>query len=358
MPPRPEDLAEAGRIRAQFLDLGAQLVKADVLQPAETLLDLYGEDIRARAYLTSDPHLGEIVLRPDFTVPIVQQHLASGNATARYAYAGKVFRKQDDDPSRPRETIQVGYEVFDAAHPAQTDAEVFAAVAAALDGLPVTAVTGDIGILRAAIAALRTSDERKAALSRHLWRPRKFKALLDRFGGRTAAPAARTELLAQADPFADAPPLAGLRSRAEIAARIDALRADAATAPISSEELGILDAILALNETLPNVLSALRDIIVDMPPLAGAVQIMSDRMDAMAMRGIAVDDLAFEGSYGRTSMEYYDGFVFGFSAKGHDLPPVATGGRYDALAAQLGHAAPAVGAVVRPELVNQLKAVS
>ena len=40
-------------------------------------------------------------------------------------------------------------------------------------------------------------------------------------------------------------------------------------------------------------------------------------------RGVDVDNLDFEGSsYGRTSMEYYDGFVFGFYAETRpDLPP-------------------------------------
>ena len=59
----------------------------------------------------------------------------------------------------------------------------------------------------------------------------------------------------------------------------------------------------------------------------------------------------FEASYGRTSMEYYDGFVFGFYAESRpDLPPVATGGRYDALTRRLGGGAetPAVGAVFAP----------
>ncbi|MBT6097119.1 MAG: ATP phosphoribosyltransferase regulatory subunit, partial [Marinovum sp.] len=40
-----------------------------------------------------------------------------------------------------------------------------------------------------------------------------------------------------------------------------------------------------------------------------------------------------------------------------DLPPVATGGRYDALTRQLGQGAtiPAVGGVIRPDVVLQLK---
>jgi ATP phosphoribosyltransferase regulatory subunit len=56
-------------------------------------------------------------------------------------------------------------------------------------------------------------------------------------------------------------------------------------------------------------------------------------------------------------MEYYDGFVFGFLAPARpDLPPVATGGRYDALTAILGgEAIPAVGGVIRPELVRDLR---
>ena len=73
---------------------------------------------------------------------------------------------------------------------------------------------------------------------------------------------------------------------------------------------------------------------------------------------VDVDGLEFEGSYGRTSMEYYDGFVFGLYAERRpDLPPVATGGRYDALTAALGDGTgiPAVGGVIRPGLVLQLR---
>jgi len=53
-------------------------------------------------------------------------------------------------------------------------------------------------------------------------------------------------------------------------------------------------------------------------------------------------------------MEYYDGFVFGFSADpASNLPPIATGGRYDALTTVLGGGVgvPAVGGVIRPALV-------
>ena len=354
-------MEEAQRLTAAFVAAGAVPVETDILLSAETLLDLYGEDIRGRAYVTSDPLHGEMMLRPDFTLPVVQMHMQSRADPARYTYAGPVFRRQEYDEARANEFLQVGFEVFDGNDSAAADADVFAAISGALAGLPLRASTGDLGILMAAVRGLRTTDARKAALLRHIWRPRRFRALLDRFGGRTAPPPTRTALLKMDDPFADAGADAGLRSRAEVQARIDVLRQDAAAAPVSAEELSLIDALLDLRDVCPNALSALRDIAVDMPAIGAAVSTFAGRLDALAGRGVDVDGLDFEASYGRTTLEYYDGFVFGLSAIDRpDLPPVATGGRYDALTAVLGHGAavPAVGGVVRPDLCLSLRGVA
>ena len=210
MATRSDILAKAASLRALFEAQGAAVVEPPILQPAETLLDLYGEDIRARAYVTSDAMRGEQMLRPDYTLPVVQMHMAHGADPARYTYAGEVFRRQERDPNRANEYIQAGYEVFDRGDPAAADAEVFALIQGALEGLPVTAVTGDIGILMAAVAGLDTSASRKAALMRHIWRPRRFRALLDRYAGKTPMPATRAALLASDG--AITAPLIGLRS--------------------------------------------------------------------------------------------------------------------------------------------------
>jgi ATP phosphoribosyltransferase regulatory subunit len=75
--------------------------------------------------MSPDPLRGEMMLRPDFTVPVVQAHMAHGADPARYCYLGEVFRKQES-PARARsEYLQVGYEVFDRDAP-EADAEVFA----------------------------------------------------------------------------------------------------------------------------------------------------------------------------------------------------------------------------------------
>ncbi|MEL6100681.1 MAG: ATP phosphoribosyltransferase regulatory subunit [Pseudomonadota bacterium] len=343
-------------LRDTFEAAGAMVVEPPILQPAETLLDLYGEDIRARAYVTSDALRGEQMLRPDFTVPVVQMHMANGAEPARYTYAGEVFRRQEDNPDRASEYQQVGYEVFDGNDPAASDAEVFSLIAKALTHLKLRAATGDIGILLSAVKGLKTTDARKNALLRHIWRPRRFRALLDRFGGRIGTPAARTDLLAGKRSGA---PLIGLRSEAEIADRIAALTSDAKVSPISTEELRGIETLLSVRETVPFALEQLQDLAVDLPAISHAVDGVQRRADALAKRGVDVDALEFEASYGRTSMEYYDGFVFGFYAEGRaDLPPVATGGRYDALTRRLGEgrAIPAVGAVIRPGILAELEA--
>lgn len=356
---------EAETLFAAFRTAGAQPVEADILQPAETLLDLYGEDIRARAYVTADPLRGEMMLRPDFTLPVVQAHMAHGADPARYCYMGEVFRKQDTPGPRASEYLQVGFELFDRAAPEQADAQVFALFARLLAPLNLRAATGDIGILMAAVRGLSTSDRRKAALLRHIWRPNRFRALLDRFSGRAPLPAARAALLEhlqQDTPealIASSGTHVGLRSPADIAARARALIDDAATAPIAATEAALLYDLLSLQAPARAALSHLRGITPMLPAIAPAVDRFATRLDALATLGIDTETLPFEASHGRTSLEYYDGFVFSFHAADPALPPVASGGRYDALTAVLGQgrSIPAVGGVIRPGLVARLKGV-
>jgi ATP phosphoribosyltransferase regulatory subunit len=359
MAERAKAKAEANRLLAAFIAAGAVPVETDILQPAEVLLDLYGEDIRARAYVTNDPLRGEMMLRPDFTVPVVQMHMTDGAERARYCYMGEVFRKQEHLSDRKSEYFQVGYEVFGREDPVAADAEVFARFAGLLAPLGLRAVTGDIAILMDAVRGLKTLESRKSALLRHIWRPRRFTQLLDRFGGQCPVPETRARLLA--DLASDKPlttaPLIGLRTEAEIAARLAALREDAAAAPISPEEVARLEDLLNLTAKSPAALARLRDLARDMPAIVRAVDRMEARLNALAVRGIDVGGLDFEASHGRTTLEYYDGFVFAFHVADPELPPVASGGRYDAMTAVLGQgrSIPAVGGVIRPGLVADMR---
>ena len=260
-------IAPATRARGEALlaalSDGATRVLPPILLQAGPLLDLYGEDIRARAFVTQDPLRGEAMLRPDFTVPVVQAHMAARAGAARYVYSGEVFRRQEDDEARPREYLQVGLERLGDPDPAEADAETFAAFAAALAPWAPRAETGDLGLVIAAVAALDTTERRRAALRRHVWRPRRFRRLLDRFTGR--APRAATGAAAGA-------PTIGLRTAEEVAARHAALAEDAATPPIARAQAQAVEALLDLDLPMRSALPRLRDVAVDLPGLAPDVE--------------------------------------------------------------------------------------
>ena len=363
MPVSPAARAEAERLFAAFRDAGAVPVETDILQPAEILLDLYGEDIRGRAYVTSDPLRGEMMMRPDFTVPVVQMHMAHGADPARYCYMGEVFRRQDHRGPRANEYLQVGYEVFTRDDPAAADAEVFDLFDRLLAPLRPKAAMGDIGVLMAAVQGLDTTDRRRAALLRHIWRPRRFRALLDRYAGRVAVPEARARMLHD---LASAPvaalieaagPMIGQRGPDEIAARVAALLEDASAPPIHADQAALLDRLFALTAPAPEALEALRALAADMPAMTPSLDRLEARLTALETEGVRLARIAFEASHGRAAMEYYDGFVFSFHAEGRDLPPIASGGRYDALTRVLGQgrSIPAVGGIIRPGVVAVLR---
>lgn len=350
------------RLMAGFQAAGAVRVEPPALLDAETLLDLYGEDIRTRAYTTHDPVEGERMLRPDFTVPVVEMHTAMGQEPARYCYAGPVWRRQEPGSDRPTEYRQVGYELFDRGDDAAADADVFALISEALQGHGLTVATGDIGVLRAAVAALDISERRRAALMRHIWRPARFRKLVERFSSPAAPSADRARLLAAADAGPDevvalikaAAPVQGQRKRAEIVARAMALKEAAAEPPLSAEDRAMLDQVAGLTGTVASAADRLAVMAVDTPALAAAAARLAARADALAARGCDPAVLPFAAQFGRATLEYYDGFVFEFVDEARpDLPPIASGGRYDALTAALSGDAgiPAVGGIIRPEVL-------
>ncbi|MEM6307575.1 MAG: ATP phosphoribosyltransferase regulatory subunit, partial [Pseudomonadota bacterium] len=236
-------------ILAHFEQANATRVDADILQPAKILLDLYGEAMRARAYITQDPLRGELMLRPDFTVPVVQRHMADRAEPARYCYAGPVFRQPDFNGNRQSEHIQVGYEVLDDGNPAILEAEVFALFLKATHPAAVNAIVGDVGLLIAAIDALATTDARKTALKRHIWRPQRFQNLLDRFGGPIDVP----------EPAPGGPQI-GLRTAADVAARHAQRTRDAGSPPIAGADIAAIKALLAITAPFADVPQALAPI--------------------------------------------------------------------------------------------------
>jgi ATP phosphoribosyltransferase regulatory subunit len=225
-------------------------------------------------------------------------------------------------------------------------------------------VTGDLGLAFAVIDALDTSAARRMALRRHVWRPARFRALLDRYGEGHAAATARRAALIAAEAEGRTPELVaaggaavGLRTPEDVAARITALALEARTPPLDARAVARIEAVLGVSGNAAGAVGELRALARGLAPLGGAVDRFERRLEALGARGIEPGSLRFEAGFGRTTLEYYDGFVFGTLPRGRpDLPPIASGGRYDALTRALGHGRgiPAVGGMVRPEALVAL----
>ena len=151
---QPDTRAEA--LVAAYERAGYRRTAPAILQPAEPFLDLSGEDIRRRMYLTTDAEGRELCLRPDLTIPVSCDYLASADAgkAQGFCYLGPVFR--DRGQASP-EFIQAGIESFGRADTAAADAEMLALGLEATRHYGIAAPEirmGDVALFSALIAAL------------------------------------------------------------------------------------------------------------------------------------------------------------------------------------------------------------
>lgn len=348
-----------------YTDAGYEPVSPPHLFPADLMLDLYGEDIRARAFLFPGGGGDEVCLRPDFTVPVVLAHGERGwDRPASYAYQGPVFRRQATGSRRPVEYLQAGVENLGAADPAEAEAEVLALTLrglALLDAGPLRVTTGDLGIVFGLLDALDMPTGRRARLRRHLWRPARFHALVAEAVADGAELTARRRALISAvgapDPLAQIERLAaaegeilGLREIEDIAERAAALAEAAAEPPMPAEQAELIEAILGVNGPAADALSRLRSLTMEAGvDLGRELDAFERRLGAMSRHGLEAGAMAFDADFGR-NLEYYDGFVFEITGPDPALP-LAGGGRYDSMTARLGagRTVPAIGAMIRPE---------
>src|SRR5258708_7603726 len=101
-PRAPGSAAWADALLLSFAQAGYIQAEPAILQPAEPFLDLSGEDIRKSLYLTTDASGEELCLRPDLTIPVARDYLASGRAgdPAGFSYLGPVFRVPRAHPTQ------------------------------------------------------------------------------------------------------------------------------------------------------------------------------------------------------------------------------------------------------------------
>ena len=148
--------AIAADILTLFAARGADAVDVPVIQPADPFLDMAGEDLRRRIFLTESETGQTLCLRPEFTIPVCLDHIASrADTPRRYAYLGEVFRQRREGGN---EFFQAGIEDLGEADTAAADARSVADAAAlfalALPGQALAITLGDQAVFEAVLAAL------------------------------------------------------------------------------------------------------------------------------------------------------------------------------------------------------------
>jgi ATP phosphoribosyltransferase regulatory subunit len=364
--------AWAEALLLSFTQAGYIQSEPAILQPAEPFLDLSGEDIRKSLYLTTDPSGEELCLRPDLTIPVARDYLASGRAgqPVGFCYLGPVFRYRG---GRPSEFLQAGIESFGRRDRAAADAEMLALGLEATSAFGVTDIeirTGDVALFNALLDALDLFPVWRRRLIKDFNRNlsleqdiehlavatgsarNEYEGVLAALAGsdRKAALALVTDLMS----IAGATNVGG-RSVSEIADRF-LEQSTLKGGGLPREKRESIKRFLAISGDPDDALAQLRMLAADARlDLTAAIDQFESRIGFMAARGIDTTTTRFSTSFGR-GLDYYTGFEFELHSKGNGVEPLVAGGRYDGLMTQLGAESPipAVGFSIWIETLTQL----
>ncbi|UMY18767.1 ATP phosphoribosyltransferase regulatory subunit [Methylobacterium organophilum] len=359
---RPEAIATGGleterygHLSRHLVASGYALVAPPVLQPVEPFLELSGEDIRRRIFVTQDAAGAELCLRPEFTIPVCRHHQASrpGQA-ADYSYLGPVFRLAAGESD---EFVQAGIESIGRTDTPAADAEV---LGLALEGLELLGVSdaairfGDMGLTQAFLDALKVPPVAKRRTLRAIAAGRPIAGLANAAGAEDPHAGLLAAIQGQ-DPkgvrafVEDVLSIAGIsrvggRSAGEIAERFLAKAAMQAQggAGLNEDNRGLIERFCAIAGDPDRALADLRGLTREAgladAGLEAALALFEERTGFMAARGLPIERFRYAGSFAR-NLDYYTGFIFEATRAGGSAPLVG-GGRYDGLLQHLGSAEP------------------
>ena len=351
------------KLAGYFTMQGHVRIEPPVLQPASVFLDLSGEDMAGRMFVTQDLGGKEYCLRPEFTIPVCRAYLASSQAgrIAAYSCLGPVFRLRQ--PGQGGEFLQAGIESFARKDAEAADAEILAlaldGVAAVANGPPLAVTLGDVAVFKRLLDQLRLSPVWQRRLRRGFAHGIGLPDILgvaapagpDHSGvlaalegsGKAGARALVSDLLAIAGISS-----IGGRTTSEIAERFLSQASERAAGP-GAEQQAVLSRYFAVSADPDTASSQLRQLAGDAGlDLAAVLDSFDTRTGFIAARGIDIGTLGFSAAFGR-ELDYYTGFVFEAHSRARaGGRPVVAGGRYDRLLARLGAPAdiPAVGAAI------------
>jgi ATP phosphoribosyltransferase regulatory subunit len=340
-------------LRRLFTGAGYEFIEPPIVHPANVFVELAGEDLRRRLYLTSGVDGTELALRPDYTIPVCLHHLATGEAKrkAGYAYLGPVFRHRQNEPG---EFLQAGIESLGRLDRVAADAD---ALKLALDATSVLGVSkaavriGDSAIFGAVLDALDLSAPWQRRLARNFGNRERLTQLIARANGGASGDltaAGRHDRAAVRRRAAEALEATGLatiegRTADEIADRY--VEKAVIAAGIGDRPAAVLSRYLAIAAAPAAALSAMRRLAREEKlTIDKALDRFAGRSDALDGRGVDLTALTFAADFGRR-LDYYTGFVFEIhDGRRRGDGQIVGGGRYDRMMALISDATvPAVG---------------
>jgi ATP phosphoribosyltransferase regulatory subunit len=349
--------AFSGELAALIAARDAELVDIPVIQPADQFLDMAGEDLRRRIFLTENENGQSLCLRPEFTIPVCRNHIELNASTPkRYAYLGEVFRQRREGGN---EFFQAGIEDLGDANRARADArslaDALASIRLVAPHAQLETLLGDQAIFEAVLAALGLPRGWQKKLARAFGNPGQLKSLLedlssdrqhDTLPDRLAVLVAKgdeTGLAAELEQdmqSAGLSPAAG-RAPIEIARRLIE-KATLASVKLPAKAFAALETFLAIRVPLQfaagQLLAFARSNEFDLGP---ALEQFEARAASVIEAGIGHESIIYDAAFGRP-LDYYTGLVYETRAlKNPLLGAIVGGGRYDRLLTMLG----AVGSI-------------
>ena len=347
---------------ADLEKLGTERVDTPVIQPAEPFLDMAGEDLRRRIFMTESETGKSLCLRPEFTIPVCLRHIETATGTPkRYAYLGEVFRQRREGSN---EFYQAGIEDLGEPDVARADARaVRDALAVLKNRLPETklsVVLGDQSVFEAVVAACGLPAGWQKRLVHAFGNQAQLQKLMadlsDPAPSGTFGPEVErlailgklddeAALVAHIDETMEATGYStnASRSPADIARRLRE-KMELANTRLDGRTLALLKEFLALELSLAEAPKALAAFAEKAGlSLGEALARFEVRVSALREAGVDPAGITYRAAFGRP-LDYYTGLVFEIAPVG-DALVLAGGGRFDRLLTLLGakERIPAVG---------------
>lgn len=347
---------------ADLENLGTERVDTPVIQPAEPFLDMAGEDLRRRIFMTESETGKSLCLRPEFTIPVCLRHIETATGTPkRYAYLGEVFRQRREGSN---EFYQAGIEDLGEPDVARADAravrDALSVLKNRLPGVDLSIMLGDQSVFEAVVAACGLP----AGWQKRLVHAFGNQAQLQKLMADLSDPAPsgvfgpevdrlailgtledEGKLIAHIDATMEATGYStnASRSPADIARRLRE-KMELANTRLDGRTLALLKEFLALELSLADAPRALAAFAEKAGlSLGPALARFESRVDALRAAGVDPAAIVYRAAFGRP-LDYYTGLVFEIAPRGNALV-LAGGGRFDRLLTLLGaqERIPAVG---------------